>query len=283
MKLIHRMQILMAVVQELGGTLKASDFYGLLFLYCNEFVEHNHYYEFIPQENGPYSLQAEADKETLIKKKCLLPGDDWVAKADAERFAVPLDFFEKIAIQQLKNWWQDKDSTALAEHLQGKYPDYFKHTATVQSNDAAPVFYTIGYEGITPEAYLNKLLANNVKLLCDVRKNAFSQKYGFSKQELKSALEKVGIRYQHIPALGIVSEKRQSLNNDHDYIALFKEYERDTLSKQQENLNLLMKLLQDNKRIAITCFEAKPCYCHRGTIADNLKKRADFTYKVEHL
>lgn len=50
----------------------------------------------------------------LIKKKCLLSGDDWMAKADAERFAVPLDFFEKITIQQLKNWWQGKDSTDLA-------------------------------------------------------------------------------------------------------------------------------------------------------------------------
>ena len=47
--------------------------------------------------------------------------------------------------------------------------------------------FTIGYEGISLETYINKLIINDVNVLCDVRKNAYSQKYGFSKQTLELA------------------------------------------------------------------------------------------------
>jgi hypothetical protein len=40
------------------------------------------------------------------------------------------------------------------------------------------VIYTLGYEGISLEAYINKLIKNDVKLLCDVRKNPLSRKFG---------------------------------------------------------------------------------------------------------
>ncbi len=284
MKLIHRMKILMAVIQELSGRISATDLHPYLFLYCHEFVEHNHYYDFIPQATGPYSLQAEADKETLINKGCLEKSEDWIAKESIERFAVPLDFFEKMGVQKMKNCWQDKSSEELQAHLQENYPDYFagdKQPANTGNRDI--VFYTIGYEGLSPEAYLNKLVANDVKLLCDVRKNAFSQKYGFSKGELKGALEKVGIAYKHIPDLGIISEKRQNLGTDKDYRELFDEYEKETLIHQQDKLDLLTQLLEENKRIAITCFEAKYHQCHRSRVARALGDRKGFNYKIEHL
>ena len=65
---------------------------------------------------------------------------------------------------------------------------------------------TIGYEGRTLEGYLNKLLRSSVTLLCDVRRNAFSRKYGFSKTTLAGACDGVGIRYEHLPehAMGSV-------------------------------------------------------------------------------
>lgn len=283
MKLIHRMKILMAVVQELGGDLPATRLQRLLFLYCHKFIEHNHYYDFIPQPFGPFSLQAEADKDVLIKKKCLESDDNWIASAQIERFAVPLDFFEKIAIQQLKNQWEDQSDEALEQAIKQEFPEYFIIENNLTANDNTPVFYTIGYEGLSPEKYVNTLLENKVRLLCDVRKNAFSQKYGFSKNELKNALERVGIAYKHMPELGIISEKRAQLETDRDYRLLFDEYEKETLSHQQHSLDTLTQLLKDNTRIAITCFEAKVCHCHRGRVATALKNRPDFTYKVEHL
>jgi hypothetical protein len=39
------------------------------------------------------------------------------------------------------------------------------------------------------------LLQNDVTLLCDVRKNAYSQKFGFTKNELEAMLARAGIEY----------------------------------------------------------------------------------------
>ena len=69
-----------------------------------------------------------------------------------------------------------------------------------------PMFFTIGYEGVSLEKYLNKLIINDVRLLVDVRKNSFSMKYGFSKSQLKNACESIGIAYMHMPQLGIESQ-----------------------------------------------------------------------------
>ncbi|MEM0940525.1 MAG: DUF488 domain-containing protein [Bacteroidota bacterium] len=133
-------------------------------------------------------------------------------------------------------------------------------------------FFTIGYEGITPENYLNKLIINNVKLLCDVRKNPISMKYGFSKNQLKNACESININYIHIPELGINSEKRSDLNTMNDYKRLFDEYEKTTLVENVDQLERILNLAHKYQRIAITCFEKEPRICHRSRVADSLKK-----------
>ncbi len=81
-----------------------------------------------------------------------------------------------------------------------------------------------------------KLIKNDIRVLCDIRKNAFSMKYGFSKKQLKFIVEnaclpdrQVDIKYFHIPELGIESNKRQKLNSKKDYEKLFNDYEKNTL------------------------------------------------------
>lgn len=276
MALIHRTKILLSVLQELGGELNDARMQQLLFLYCKEFVKRDEYYEFIPLNGNPYSVQAVEDKGSLAHKKLLEKSSEWALKPTTKRFATDLDFFEKIAIQDLKNKCLLQSDEELAQHIAVNYPFNFP-----DHNDTA--FFTIGYEGISPEAYINLLLQNGVRLLVDVRKNAFSQKYGFSKADLASILPRVGVEYLHMPELGIESEKRQSLNSDNDYEELFKEYDQTTIPKQQAALDKLQKLLEEKQRIAITCFEADPYHCHRSRVVKALKAREQFTYKVEHL
>ncbi len=280
--MIYRHKILMGLVQELGG-IPAEKLQPLLFLYCHEFMEHNHYYDFVPTPEGPVSLQAEEDKKTLTNKKLLEKSGDWLPVEGKPRFAVDLDFFEKTAFQKMKNaglvaMTREALLARIAEH----YPHYIR-AAPEKPPEEEPVFFTIGYEGLTPEAYLNKLIQNKVRLLCDVRKNAYSQKYGFTKGELQAALKVAGITYHHMPQLGIVSEKRQSLNSDADYRALFDEYEATTLAAQQKALDELARLAEQHRRIAITCFEADVYHCHRSRVAAALKQRDDFTLPIKHL
>src|SRR5439155_7481614 len=111
----------------------------------------------------------------------------------------------------------------------------------------APGLLTIGYEGRSLEAYLNLLLCEGVTLLCDVRRNPLSRKYGFSKSTLSKACEGVGIRYEHLPGLGIESDKRQSLETQADYDAWFEEYERKSLPHQKPALAKIKRSIPGKK------------------------------------
>ena len=143
--------------------------------------------------------------------------------------------------------------------------------------------FSIGYEGISLETYLNKLIHQQVTLLCDVRKNAFSMKYGFSKKQLKYACEQSGIAYLHLPELGIDSAKRKSLNEQADYKALFHDYAQHTLPKNQEALAQVKHLFHKHDRIALTCFEKEVCMCHRGVVVQKLSEFPDWNIPVHHL
>jgi uncharacterized protein (DUF488 family) len=145
------------------------------------------------------------------------------------------------------------------------------------------VLFTIGYEGISLETYINRLIINDIRILCDVRKNAFSQKYGFSKSQLKTTCEGVGIEYRHIPDLGIVSEKRQTLNTQADYDILFDDYKQTVLQYNTRDVACLFDLLKHNKRISLTCFEANINQCHRKHIAEVITHLPDFKYQLKHI
>jgi len=114
------------------------------------------------------------------------------------------------------------------------------------------------------------LIQDGVTLLCDVRRNAFSHKYGFSKNTLGKACEGVGIRYEHLPELGIASGERRELKTQADYDALFAVYERESLPKQKEALARIRAWVSDDERVALTCFEKLPHQCHRHCVAEAL-------------
>lgn len=275
--MIHRIKILLALVQEFGLELETSATHSLLFLFCHEYMEHNHYYEFLRLKEVVHSLQAEADTAYLIHKGYILHEVGIKPVEGKKRTAQELDFFEKIGIQKLKNAWAQKSSTELSAYIAEKYP------IMPPPQYAEKAFFTIGYEGRSPEAYINLLYDNGVRLLCDVRRNPISKKFGFSKNELAANLARVGIAYKHIPELGIASEERSSLQTDADYHALFQKYEETTLANQQIKLAELNDLLNQHQRIAITCFEASVHHCHRGRVAKVIQKSPAFEAKIVNL
>ena len=145
----------------------------------------------------------------------------------------------------------------------------------VRAKATGPTLSTIGYEGHTLESYLSILLKSGVTLLCDVRRNPISRKYGFSKNTLAHGCEGVGIRYEHVPELGIASEKRQSLETQADYDALFADYERTWLPKQGTALKKIQDWLGRGERVTLTCYEHQPNQCHRHCVAEALEREVD--------
>ena len=143
--------------------------------------------------------------------------------------------------------------------------------------------FTIGYEGISLEKYLGKLIKNNIKLLIDVRKNPLSMKFGFSKSLLRKYCNSLGIEYVHYPEVGIDSDKRKNLNDQVDYDTLFKTYASTTLKNEINGQEKIIENILDKKRVALTCFEAEHCQCHRSHLANSIAKFPKFKSKIVHL
>jgi uncharacterized protein (DUF488 family) len=83
--------------------------------------------------------------------------------------------------------------------------------------------------------------------------------------------------------LGIESDKRQELNSQSDYDALFRQYRNDILTKTRPQQEYLHELLKTNKRIALTCFEANIQQCHRKHLSEAITKLPGFQYELKHI
>jgi len=155
-------------------------------------------------------------------------------------------------------------------------------------NDERPgvdgkILYTVGYEGISLEAYLNKLIRNDIRLLIDVRNNPLSHKFGFSKGSLQKYCSTLQIEYRHFPEVGIQSAYRQELKSQMDYDKLFEAYKENTLGKTSVIQQTILDLLVKYQRIALTCFEANICQCHRKPLAESITKLPAWEYQLIHI
>ena len=285
-----RQQFLLTFLKELNESLTATDFQKLLFLYLTQ--NNLPYYDFVPYLYGSYSIQAGEDINTLQAMGWLENINDkirYVGSDDLPGTGFPFEGLGGSISDQLPK----ARGNRLVKLVYEQYPYFAINSRTANSimntegiakiktvrdqlKNTKQMLFTIGYEGITVERYLNILIKNNVRVLCDVRNNPLSRKFGFSKNNLQKYLSNIGIEYAHIPELGISSEKRNNLNSDEDYQNLFKDYET-SLSGHLEHLDNLHQLLVSKGRIALTCFEHDPSHCHRHVIRDFLKK----TYNVE--
>jgi uncharacterized protein (DUF488 family) len=137
-----------------------------------------------------------------------------------------------------------------------------------------PRLFSIGYEGRTLEGLLDVLRAAGITVLCDVRRNPISRKKGFSKSPLRLAVEEAGLRYEHLPELGIAAERRKNLTPAAKE-RLFAEYERDDLPKLAKPLARIADWVKKGERVALLCFERDPADCHRSRVTAALGFRTE--------
>ena len=131
--------------------------------------------------------------------------------------------------------------------------------------------------------YLNRLIKNDVKVLVDVRSNPLSMKFGFSKTQLKRFCASLNIDYLHIPEVGILSAQRRELNSQSDYDILFDTYQKSNLKETVSYQEQILNLLRQKKRIAMTCFEADICQCHRKHLANAIAKLPGWNFELRHI
>lgn len=298
--LYNRRKILLALIEAIGKELTAIQIQKYLFLYTRE--QQYKSYDFIPYYYGCFSFQANQDISSLTKSGYLEMSEQdsstIIKLVKKENYRSMLDMFEQQILRKIIKDYGNMSQTDLIRYTYTHYPYYATKSTIAKDILTAeelakiekqkrkfedPVLFTIGYEGISLETYINKLIINDIHVLCDVRKNAYSQKYGFSKSQLEKACKGVGIQYIHIPQLGIDSEQRQDLKSQKDYDNLFDLYEKTTLKENQQYLHYVREIIDANKRVALTCFEARPEQCHRSRVAKHLMLLPNVNYEQKHL
>ncbi|MEO6541556.1 MAG: DUF488 domain-containing protein [Ferruginibacter sp.] len=286
----------MALLEVFGGRLEKINLQKLLFLVCHNQKKPD--YDFIPYLYGCYSHSAKADLYTMVQKGLLTEDDSGYLKNDKKNYLSLVDVKDKELITEAYLLYSKMDSNGLMKHTYTNFPYYAINSTTAEKiltkeqldkiNAYRPslvstILYTIGYEGISLEAYLNKLVKNDIKILVDVRNNAMSQKFGFSKSQLIRYCKGLNIEYVHFSEVGIESEYRQELKEQADYNTLFNNYKKKTLPKTIPTQMKILTLLRENKRIALTCFEANICQCHRKHLAEAITHLPDWNFELKHI
>ena len=294
--MFYRRKIILALLQLFDGQLDKIRLQKLLFLFTNKQIKAE--YEFIPYKFGCYSYSANADMTTMVTKGLLNEDEKGFEKKDKTDYLKQLKPVDLKLLMEVKANYGKMSATALMKHTYLNFPFYatrsevaenilnkeeLEKVINAKSKTNKTVLFTIGYEGISLEEYLVRLLKNDVKILVDVRNNPLSMKYGFSKSQLKKYCESLGVKYLHFPQVGIQSNQRQELNSQTDYDKLFAVYRKNNLSKTTDTQSEILNLLKQYKRIALTCFEANICQCHRKHLAEAIEKFPEFHYEVKHI
>lgn len=286
--LFERQRLLLSLTAALDDAVASTDFQKLLFLYTKEW-EAKPSFEFVPYQFGSFSFSSYADKRRLIERGLLKDDSQrWVLTEKGRQEANRNHAIIARTRRFSENHKSLRGDSLIAE-VYRRYPYYATRSliakrvlpkaadqmaiSAAKPSPRGPGLVTIGYEGKSLENYLNVLLRDSVTILCDVRRNPLSRKYGFSKSTLAKACASVGIRYEHIPELGIASEDRQELKSQSDYDALFSVYKREALPLQTAALKKIWGWVQqESHRVALTCFEAQACQCHRHCVSDALHR-----------
>lgn len=224
--MFYRRKIEIALLGLFDGRVEKLRFQKLLFLFTQ--IQSCASYHFIPYKYGCYSFQANADMIAMKKTGFIEDThSSWILK-NREYTGESLTKEDCVILNRIKRDFGAMNTSELVRYTYLHFPFYAVNSviahqvlsktelAAISNQRSRPTtqtLFTIGYEGRSLEQFINTLISNNITMLCDVRKNAFSMKYGFSKRTLQIACDNVGINYIHIPDLGIVSSERKNLKH----------------------------------------------------------------------
>ena len=296
--LLNRQKALLNYISISGEIKSKTLLVKAFFLLCEEELKPRGclLYDFFPYKYGPYSYSLmKLDIQKLIKEGIIsdLPYRI-IDKRRTDKIIDSVDSVMSSSLERIHNKYGQMSVAKAKDYVYARYPYFAIHNENnpksyLPYNPAnSPLFqeaciFTIGYEGRSLDAFLNTLIANNIKTLVDIRNNPVSMKYGFTGSLLKHYVEETGIKYISIPELGIESRQRKNLDNQEDYINLFKIYKNEILPQRTDKMAELKNLIMQEKRLALMCFEKDERMCHRGIASRYLQDYCDNKYGLSHL
>lgn len=137
---------------------------------------------------------------------------------------------------------------------------------------ATPDVWTIGHSTRSADEFLALLTANGIEAVADVRRHAGSRRYPqFNPPALAAVLERHGIDYEPMPALGgrrkPHADSRNTIWRSESFRGYADYMETPAFRAAIDHLLALAR----RRRTTILCAEAVWWRCHRALIADFLK------------
>ncbi|MDT8389820.1 MAG: DUF488 family protein [Lentisphaeria bacterium] len=271
-----REQVILRLLKMRGGKVGRLDLIKLLFLTREnlDIKARKTFYGFVPYKYGPYSFAAGYDLDKLRDRGYLsFPDDRTVALTDVgyaeDRRMKSAPLIQSMAFTDMRTRGLNTDG--LLDKVYRSYPWFTLNTVRLgwhppERPVAEPAVYTVGYEGVQIDDFLDRLLRVGIKQLIDVRKNPVARRYGFHRSTLAALCHHIGVDYLHLPVFGITSEMRQNLDSDAAYDSLFRKYRQDVLPPLIAEIQELA-LSMTEKPSALMCAEENPRHCHRTHLA----------------
>ncbi len=279
--MLRRQKMLLGLVANSRGKVTHTALMKMAFLARHETplrTDHT-FYHFVPYKYGPFSFALYRELASLKRYGYLAYSGDHITVPDesasmSQKKIHELPTENLLAIEKIADRYSKISKTKLLRHVYTKYPWYssrselsdLRPTDTPSLRVAPPAVYTMGYEGLSVDAFFRELLRSGIKSILDVRANPISRKYGFAKSSMREIATKLSIGYRHIPELGIPGSLRKSLGDFASYQRLFADYERTVLRERTIHISDVASFMEGTPCVLV-CMEKDARCCHRSRLA----------------
>jgi uncharacterized protein (DUF488 family) len=262
------------ILNRLGGCASRLQLVKVAFLLSEESAgaPRTALYEFVPYRFGPYSF-------TLYYDLAQLTRDGWLETTNTDvrllgfRREEPRELALGFAaeLDRVVDRYSRIPVSDLIADVYRRYPWYTANSQDptrrgVRLPRASAAAYTTGYEGVTVDGFMNRLLRCGIRRLIDVRCNPVARRYGFHRSTLERISADLGIEYRHLPDLGVPSERRRDLGVGQTYARLFDWYDAELETSKKSAVAEAVELVKSAPS-ALMCTEADPDCCHRTRLA----------------
>lgn len=239
------------------------------------------FYQFVPYRHGPYSFTLDHEATTLLHNGWLEEPNErtWKLSDYARNTGFHLPSILCHDVTRVVCAYGRMPVDELIDSIYSRYPWFTVNAAATSKKRqrrpvAPPAVYTIGYEGLLIDSFLDALMRNGIWCLIDVRNNPVSRVYGLHQTRLRQLCAYLQIEYRHLPELGISPARREGLHHQSEYEALLSFYERSILPRERQSVEHLAQAMRGTPA-ALVCYEADPSRCHRSRLAAAVGRLTD--------
>uniref|UniRef100_A0A7C2JZD4 DUF488 domain-containing protein n=1 Tax=Schlesneria paludicola TaxID=360056 RepID=A0A7C2JZD4_9PLAN len=272
--MFNRQKAVLHLVELAGGTIDRLVLTKWAFLVRRETESRGggSFYDFVPYHYGPFSFGLYHEAAKLVAQGYLRETDSGWGRGPASAPLPEPDLQNEL--KRLTDRLRRLSVEALLDYVYERYPRFTinsQRRRLATRPTASLAVYTAGYEGLCIDGFLDLLTRTGITHVIDVRRNPVARRYGFHRSTLARLLERLGLQYSHVPALGIASEQRRRLETAQDYQALFQDYEGTTLQTETVAIGTVANWVTRSPSVLI-CRETDPHCCHRGRLADPVSR-----------